>query len=131
MYESSNVYLLNRIRVFIVHRIMHLQLLVCFLHTVIISEDKITFQYFFSNFDSHSSLIIRHQVLRSNSSKNVYIYLTPTFLFKHVARLLETCTVISKIPVYILFSCLHVPIFYPKSKIVILVTILISSESYS
>ena len=63
MYESSNVYLLDRILVIIVHKMMHMQSLVCFLHTVIISEYKITFQYFFSYFDSHTSHSIWHQVL--------------------------------------------------------------------
>ena len=63
MYESSNVYLLDRIVVFIIHKIMHMQSLVRFLHTVIISEYKFTLQYFFSKFDSHTSLIIWHQVL--------------------------------------------------------------------
>ena len=80
MYESSNVYLLDPIVVFIVHKIMHMQSLVRFLHTVIISEHKITFQYFFSKFDSPPSLIIWHQVLISNSAESINIYLTPAFL---------------------------------------------------
>ena len=80
MYESSNVYLLDPIVVFIVHKIMHMQSLVRFLHTVIISEHKITFQYFFSKFDSPTSLIIWHQVLISNSAESINIYLTPAFL---------------------------------------------------
>ena len=49
MYESSNIYLLNCIVFFIVHKSMHIQSLVRFLHTVIISEYKIIFQYFVSS----------------------------------------------------------------------------------
>ena len=40
MYESYNVYLLDRIVVFIVHNVIHMKSLVRILHTVIISEYK-------------------------------------------------------------------------------------------
>ena len=55
MYESSNVYLLDRIVVFIVHKIIRMQLLVRILHTVIISEYKIH-----SNISSVTLIVIRH-----------------------------------------------------------------------
>ena len=57
MYESSNVYLLDRIVVFIVHKIILMQSLVRILHrpTVIISEYKIR-----SNISSVTLIVIRH-----------------------------------------------------------------------
>ena len=55
MYESSNVYLLDRIVVFIVHKILLMQSLVRILHTVIISEYKIR-----SNISSVTLIVIRH-----------------------------------------------------------------------
>ena len=55
MYESSNVYLLDRIVVFIVHKIILMQSLVRILHTVKISEYKIH-----SNISSVTLIVIRH-----------------------------------------------------------------------
>ena len=55
MYESSNVYLLDRIVVFIVHKIILMQSLVRILHTVKISEYKIR-----SNIFSVTLIVIRH-----------------------------------------------------------------------